>query len=167
MRITTDPGRELSLLQGDVNRVFERFFGPQGGLATSADSRWIPPLDIVEQDDRFALHLDLPGMSHDDIEVELEDRVLRIAGERRDDRQFAKDGFRRTERSFGRFERTLTLPRGVDADGVQASFDRGVLEITIPKPEQTRPRRIDIGTGGSSDPEQIEGQAQERELAHA
>lgn len=172
MRITTDPAREVSLLQGDVNRVFERFFGPQGAAAVAGEARWMPALDIVEQDDRFLLQLDLPGMSDEDIEIEMEDRVLRIAGERRDERETSKDGFRRTERTFGRFERTLTLPRGVDADAVEASFDRGVLEIAIPKPAETRPRRIDI-VRGSQRPEQIEGREaegdrnEERELSHA
>ena len=171
MRITTDPARELSLLQGDVNRVFERFFGPQGVAA--GDARWAPALDIVEEGDRFVLHMDLPGMSDDDVEIELEDRLLRVSGERRDQRERSADGFRRIERSFGRFERVLTLPRGVDAEQVAASFDRGVLEITIPKPEERRPRRIGINTGAAARHEQIEGQAtdgaraDERELANA
>jgi HSP20 family protein len=163
MRIATDPTRELSLLQGDVNRVFERFFGPQGAVA--GEARWAPALDIVEEDDRFLLHLDLPGMADDDIELEIEDRVLRISGERRNTLVGSDSGFRRTERAFGRFERTLTLPRGIDADAVAASFDRGVLEITIPKPEQVRPRRIAVNGGAGAQPE-IEGAASEdRELA--
>lgn len=161
MRITTDPTRELSLLQGDVNRVFERFFGPAAGASGQGQgtSRWLPPLDIVEEDDRFVLHLDLPGMREEDISIELEDRVLRVSGERRDERERSGDGFRRLERSFGSFERMLTLPQGVDPEVVQASFDRGVLEIVVPKPVETRPRRIDIkvGSGESGRPDQIEG----------
>lgn len=160
MRITTDPSRELSLLQGDMNRVFERFFGPQGAME---GSRWFPALDIVEQDDRFVLHMDLPGMGDDDVSIELEDRVLRIAGERRDEREQSGDGFRRVERGFGSFERVLTLPRGVVADAVEASFDRGVLEIVIPKPAESRPRRISVKGGSSkAQPQQIEG----HEAAH-
>lgn len=157
MRITTDPSRELSLLQGDVNRVFERFFGPEA----APTQRWIPALDIMEQDDSFVLHMDLPGMSEDDVTIEVEDRVLRVAGERRDERRSSGDGFRRLERGFGRFERVLTLPRGVDPDAVQANFERGVLEVQIPKPEQSRPRRVDIKAGGSKR-DQIEGREVDR-----
>lgn len=165
MRITTDPTRELSLLQGDVNRVFERFFGPQG-TTTMPAGRWVPALDIVEEGDRFLLHLDLPGMTDEDVEIELEDRVLRIAGERRDTRDRSRDGFRRVERSFGRFERSLTLPRGVDPEAISATFDRGVLEVSVPKPEETKPRRIAVNGGKAQ--HEIEGATSEdRELAHA
>jgi HSP20 family protein len=163
MRITTDPTRELSLLQGDVNRVFERFFGPQPAAATAG--RWIPALDITEEGDRFLLHLDLPGMTEDDIELELEDRVLRISGERRDTRAGASDGgFRRLERTFGRFERTLTLPRGVDAEAIEATFEHGVLEIAVPKPAEARPRRIAVN--GRTEATEIEAHGEERELAN-
>jgi HSP20 family protein len=168
MRITTDPTRELAFLQGDVNRVFERFFGPQGG--GSQTQAFAPALDIVELADRFELHMDLPGVEDDDVELEIEDRVLRVSGERRDTRESTDDGYRRIERSFGRFERVLTLPRGVDADAVEARFDRGVLAITVPKPAAARPRRIDITTGaGDSRPAQIEGReaVDERHLTNA
>ncbi|MCB0880437.1 MAG: Hsp20/alpha crystallin family protein [Thermoleophilia bacterium] len=167
MRIATDPSRELAMLQRDVTSMFDQFFG---GRAGAASGRWVPPLDIVELDDHFALSLDLPGMTDDDVTIELEDRVLRIAGERADTSESSGDGMRRIERSFGSFERTLTLPRGIDPDAVTATIDHGVLEVTIPKPEERKPRRISVGSAGREDaaPLEVEGsEVADRELAHA
>lgn len=162
MRITTDPTRELAMLQRDVATMFDQFTGSRAGYGT----RWVPPLDIVELDDHYTLTMDLPGMADRDLTIELEDRVLRIAGERRDEREHGTDGMRRIERSFGSFERTLTLPRGVDGDGVDANLDNGVLEVTVPKPAASRPRRIDV----TSSQQQVDGTTADvegRELAHA
>ncbi|MCW2928808.1 MAG: Hsp20/alpha crystallin family protein [Thermoleophilia bacterium] len=141
-----DPTRDLSLLQGDMNRLFGRFLGEAQGSAGGAQ-RWVPAMDVTEADDHFVLHADLPGMDPDDVTIEVQERTLRIAGERCVGRRLdSSGGSARLERAFGRFERQLTLPAGVDADGIQASFDRGVLELRIPKPVAATPRRIQIGT---------------------
>lgn len=163
MRISTDPTRELAMLQRDVATMFDQFMGQRAAYG----ARWIPPLDIVELDDHYSLTMDLPGMVDDDLTIELEDRVLRIAGERRDDREASKDGMRRIERSFGSFERTLTLPRGVDGEAVEANLDNGVLEVTVPKPAAARPRRIDVSTGQQKHVDAAPDEVQGRELAHA
>ena len=84
---------------------------------------------------------DLPGLSEEDVKIELEDRVLTVSGERKAEHATTKEGYRRVERASGSFSRSLTLPEGVDAEAVTASFDRGVLEIRIPKPEQRKPRK--------------------------
>lgn len=136
--VTWDPFRDLGLLQSDMNRLFERFGDGQG------ERRFTPALDISEQDDHFVVRCDLPGMGEDDVNVEVEDRMLRISGERRDEHEDKQDGYRRVERSYGRFERMLALPGGVDAEAIQASFDKGVLELHVPKPEERKPRRIRI-----------------------
>jgi HSP20 family protein len=136
--VTWDPFRDLGLLQSDMNRLFERF-------GDGERARFMPALDIHEEDDHFVVRCDLPGMGEDDVNIEVEDRVLRISGERRDEHEDKQDGYRRVERSYGRFERMLTLPEGVDAEAIQASFDKGVLELTVPKPEERKPRRITIG----------------------
>ena len=81
--------------------------------------------------------------------IEVEERVLTISGERKAEHTETKDGYQRVERAFGSFSRSLTLPEGVDAEAVSASFDRGVLEVQIPKPEQRKPRKISIGVGDS------------------
>ena len=141
-----DPTRDLSLLQGDMNRLFERFLGDGGGT-TSAERprRWTPAMDIVEEDDHYVLRADLPGLGEEDVTIEVVDDTLRISGERRSEITSSGTGFVRVERAFGRFERTLTLPDGVDAELIDASFDRGVLEVRVPKPVEVAPRRITIG----------------------
>src|SRR5213592_4258260 len=106
-------------------------------------------MDLIETDDHFVLRADLPGLSEDDVNIEVEDNVLTVSGERKTEHESTKEGYHRVERAFGAFSRSLTLPEGVDADAVSASFDRDVLEISIPKPEQRKPRKISIGVGNS------------------
>lgn len=139
-----DPTRDVSLLQGDMNRLFERFFGPANGETRT--QRWVPAMDVVEEQDHYILRTDLPGMDQDDITVEIHDRQLTISGERAFESKPENDGgYVRLERSFGTFQRTLNLPEGVDPDAIAATFERGVLELRIPKPVAARPRRIQIG----------------------
>src|ERR687898_1118126 len=132
-----DPGREVDTLQSEVNRIFDTCFG---GNDTRA-RRWVPAMDLVETDDHMVLRADLPGLDREDIEIEVKDNVLTVAGERRAEHEERGEGFHRVERAFGRFSRSLDLPRGISADGVEASFDRGVLEVRIPKPEERKPTR--------------------------
>lgn len=144
-----DPARELDTLQSDVNRLFDSFFG-RGEAVPSTNGygrRWIPAMDLVETDDHLVLRADLPGLERDDIEIEVKDNILTVSGERKAEHEAKGEGFHRVERSFGRFARSLGLPQGVAADRVEASFDRGVLEVRIPKPEERRPTRIEIGNG--------------------
>jgi HSP20 family protein len=150
-----DPTRELDSLQSDMNRLFDSFFGGRQGNGVSG-RRWIPAMDLVETDDHLVLRADLPGISEDDIEIEIKDNVLTVSGERKSEREDKGEGYHRVERSFGRFSRSLSLPDGVDADSVNAGFDRGVLEVKIPKPAETKPHRVQIGRGT------VEGEATEQ-----
>ncbi len=93
------------------------------------------------------LRVDLPGVKDDDVKVELDDHVLTISGQRSSENEQRGDGYRRVERSFGSFSRSLRLPDGVDPEQIHASFERGVLEVTIPKPEQRKPHRVAISVG--------------------
>jgi HSP20 family protein len=150
-----EPLRELSSLQTEMNRLFNTVFdGPTPGDATMR--RWMPPMDLLEAGDDFVLRADLPGMSEEDVKIELEDSTLTISGERKAEQQSEGEGFYRVERATGAFSRSLTLPKGVDPEAVSASFDRGVLEVRIPKPAERKPRRISIG---GSEPAAIEGSA--------
>jgi HSP20 family protein len=143
-----DPARELDVLQTDVNRLFDAFFQGSGNRAVASGSqRWIPPTDLIETDEAFVLRSDLPGLSEDDLEIELKDGTLTISGERRSEHEDRREGFYRVERSFGRFSRSLDIPSGVDPGSVEAHFENGVLEVRIPKPEQEQPTRIKIGAG--------------------
>jgi HSP20 family protein len=139
-----EPTREVDSLQSEVNRVFDAFFGNGSGSRTR---RWVPAMDLVETDDHLVLRADLPGLSRDDVEIEIKDGVLTVAGERRADHEEKSEGFYRVERAFGRFSRSLTLPDGIDADSVTADFSDGVLEVRIPRPEQRKPHRVAIGAG--------------------
>jgi HSP20 family protein len=143
----------------EVDRLFDAFFDQ------SRDARrWVPPMDLVEAQDRFVLKADLPGLTEADVAIEVEDGALRISGERKAEREQSERGWYRIERSFGSFSRSLTLPDGVDPDGIEASFKDGVLEVLIPKPAERKPRRIEIGRSdsGNGTPVAVEGSAQEK-----
>jgi HSP20 family protein len=142
-----DPARELDLLQSDMNRLFDTFFQGRNGGAASGARRWVPPMDLVETDDDFVLRADLPGLGEDDVDIEVKDNVLTVSGERESEHEARGEGYHRVERSFGRFARSLDLPEGVDAGAITAGFDRGVLEVRIPKPEERQPTRVEIGVG--------------------
>ncbi|HZO60504.1 MAG TPA: Hsp20/alpha crystallin family protein [Solirubrobacterales bacterium] len=150
-----EPMRELNALQGEMNRLFNSFFDEGGN---GAQRRWAPAVDLVEREDSLLLRADLPGLSEDDVQIEVRDNILTISGERKAEHEDKQNGYYRVERSFGRFSRSLQLPSGVEASAIQASFDRGVLEVTIPKPEERKPRRIEIN---GSQPA-IEGSASEQ-----
>ncbi|HEV2074660.1 MAG TPA: Hsp20/alpha crystallin family protein [Thermoleophilaceae bacterium] len=137
----------------DVNRLFSTLLGGDNGEL----QRWSPAMDLVEADDHFVLRADLPGLSEEDVQIEVRDDVLRLTGERKAEHEQRERGWYRVERSFGRFSRSLTLPEGVDPDAISASFDRGVLEVRIPKPEERQPRRVQIQVGGQQPA--VEGQA--------
>ena len=150
--IRWEPVRELNTIQSEMNRLFNTFFETTGnqGAGQGTARRWLPAMDLVEREDEFVLKADLPGLSENDVNIELEDSVLTISGQRRSEHEDRKDGFYRLERASGSFSRSLTLPDGVDPEKVQASFDRGVLEVRIPKPEQRKPRKVTISAGGNA-----------------
>jgi HSP20 family protein len=164
--IRWEPARELATIQNEMNRLFNTFFEPPQGAGNGQAQtlrRWIPAMDLVETEDDFVLRADLPGLSEGDVNIELEDNVLTISGERKAEHEGApppkgvvKEGYYRMERASGAFSRSLTLPDGVDPDRVRASFDKGVLEVRVPKPEQRKPRKVQISAGGGA-PQTIEG----------
>jgi HSP20 family protein len=147
-----DPSREVDTLQSEVNRIFDTFFGGNDVRTR----RWVPAMDLVETDDHLVLRADLPGLKRDDVDIEVKDGVLTISGERKAEQEERSEGFYRVERAFGSFSRSLTLPDGVDAQQVSADFTDGVLEVRIPKPEETKPVRVAIGAGD------VNGQATEK-----
>jgi HSP20 family protein len=139
----------------EVDRLFDRLFD-----APAQAQRWAPAMDLIEAEDHYVLKADLPGVSEEDVTIEVENGLLTIAGERKAEHERAEKGFYRVERAFGRFQRQMTLPEGIDPEGVAADFDRGVLSVRIPKPEQVKPRRITIGGGQGQGA--VEGTATEK-----
>jgi HSP20 family protein len=142
-------------LHSDLDRLFTSVFDTPTTGASRPARRWAPAMDLVELEDHFVVRADLPGLDEADVAIEVEDRVLTIAGERRPEVDEGRKGVVAMERATGSFRRTLRLPAGVDADAIAATFERGVLEVRIPKPEAAKPRRIAISTGDR--PAQIEG----------
>jgi HSP20 family protein len=144
-----EPFREMSTLQNEMNRLFNTVFDTQAANGGSTLRRWMPAMDLVETEESFVLRADLPGMTEDDVKIEFEDGTLTVSGERKAEHETKNEGYYRVERAFGSFSRSLTLPQGVDAEAVTANFENGVLEVRIPKPEERKPRRIEIGGGAS------------------
>jgi HSP20 family protein len=146
-----EPVAELNTLQNEMNRLFNTLVDPSTrtsrGASGGTSPRWLPPMDLLETGEHYVLRADLPGLADEDVNVQFEDNVLTISGERTAEHDDQQEGYYRLERAFGTFSRSLTLPAGVDPDAVQAHFDRGVLEITIPKPEQKKPRQVQITLG--------------------
>jgi HSP20 family protein len=143
----------------EIDRVFDAFFGQ-----TDQSRRWVPPMDLVEAEDHFVLKADLPGLGEGDVNIDLQDGTLTISGERRAEHEQEERGWYRIERAFGSFNRSLTLPDGIDPERIEASFSHGVLEVRIPKPEERKPRRISIlstSGNGNGKPAAVEGTATE------
>ena len=145
-----EPLRELGSLQSEMNRLFNTVFDAPdaGGGSGAVLRRWVPAMDLVETDDHLVLKADLPGLDRDDVSIEIKDGVLTVSGERKTEHEERGDGYHRVERAFGGFSRSLTLPRGIDANQVSADFDKGVLEVRIPKPEEQKPQRVEIASAG-------------------
>jgi len=147
----------------EFDRLFSRLFDSDAGGRTAAQ-RWMPPMDLMEAEDHYVLRADLPGLAEDDVSIEVQDGTLTISGERSAEHEHERGGWFRVERSFGRFSRSMALPQGISPDALSAEFDRGVLTVRIPKPEQRKPHRVEI-RGGSSNgerPATIEGSATEQ-----
>ena len=150
-----EPFRELAALQNEMGRWMGQFTGVGPGNGQS--STWMPPVDVWETEDQLVLSFDLPGIPEDKIAVELEDNVLTVSGERERTTERSSERFYRFERRYGTFSRSVTLPQGVREDAIEAAYTDGVLEIHVPKPEEQKPRRIEIGSKGA-----IEGTSSRR-----
>lgn len=149
--IRWEPARELNTIQSEMNRLFNSLFdNPTRPTAGNVVRRWVPAMDLIETGDHYVLRADLPGLSEKDVNIELDSGVLTISGQRNATRNDENGGYRRVERSYGSFSRSLTLPKGIDPEAVEASFEQGVLEVRIPKPEQFKPRKVTISVGAGS-----------------
>ncbi len=144
-----DPFRDITTLRDEMNRLFTRTLG-EGAAAGSA---WTPAVDIFDQADAILLKAELPGLTPDDIDIEVDDNVLTVKGERRFEDKVEEGRYYRLERAYGHFQRSLTLPQGVKADDISASFDAGVLTVTVPKAEEVKPRKIAVAAGVVEDSE--------------
>lgn len=130
--------------------------GQQGGARTA---QWMPQMEVFQRGSELVVRADLPGLSPEDVQIEIEDGVLTVSGERRQEQEDRQEGWYRSERSYGAFARSIALPEGVNEDDVKARFDQGVLEVTlpVPAPKETRGRRVQIHSGSSQAASQQRG----------
>jgi HSP20 family protein len=136
-----DPFRDLLNLQNEMTRVFGRAYGEE---AEGTRASWAPPIDIYETPEAYRVVAELPGFSPDQVDVTVNEGTLTIKGERKFYDEVNEENFHRVERRFGAFQRIVSLPQQVESDNVEASFDKGVLTVSIPKAEKAKPRRIEI-----------------------
>ncbi|MEO5332698.1 MAG: Hsp20/alpha crystallin family protein [Magnetococcus sp. YQC-5] len=138
--VNYDPFRGIRTLQNEINRLFERDMDESSGQMT----QWPMRVDILEDASHILIKADLPGIEQKDIHVNVDNGRLTISGERKFDDEAHKDNYHRVERVYGRFSRTFQLPNTTDASNIKAAYKNGVLEVTLPKREEAKPRAIQV-----------------------
>lgn len=140
-----DPFQDLITLQDRMNQIFEQTLARsrgerEGGVA----SAWSPPVDIYETADSLMLKAELPGLSKEDIDIQVRDNRLTLKGERRHEKEVKEENYLRVERAYGAFQRVFSLPTDIQPDKIRATFKDGVLEVSIPKAEAAKPKHIKV-----------------------
>jgi HSP20 family protein len=135
--IRWDPFREMTSLQGQVDRLVDSMW-------SGRRQSWVPAVDVFDERDAVVLKAELAGMKPDDIQIEVEDNVLTIKGERAFNEKVDDERYHRVERRFGSFRRSLALPQGIKADETKAVYEDGILEVRVPKAAAEQPRRIEV-----------------------
>jgi HSP20 family protein len=168
--LRTSPFDLMRRFTEEMDHYFARLGMGRGeqGMAAADSGVFFPPVEVVERDGNLIVRVDLPGLTKDDVRVEITEDMLTIEGERHSEHEEKQDGVVRSERVYGRFRRQIPLPEGVNADQATANFKDGVLEVTMPAPpRQARGRQIEIQSGAPSAMEHQassgKGQEQERE----
>ncbi len=138
-----DPFRELTSVQSQFNRLVDSVWGGR-------EENWVPAVDVYDREDSVVLKAELPGINVNDVHIELEDNVLTLRGERKFEEKVEDQGYHRVERRFGTFQRSIALPQGVKTDDVRATYEDGVLTVTVPKSEKAKPKQIPISRQGGS-----------------
>ena len=152
-----EPFRELASLQSEMSRLMNGLF--EGN--TQSTQSWIPTVDVWETENELVYAFDLPGIPEEEISVELDEGALTVGAEREREHTIEDGRYYRFERRFGTFSRTIGLPQGVSEGDVKANYSNGVLEVHVAKPEEAKPRKIQIDVGGS-ERKTIEGKAAQK-----
>lgn len=137
--IRWNPNRGLAALPLDVETFFENF-----GLGFNRDTVWHPSVDVAETKDAYEVKAEIPGIRKEDIHISLEDHVLTLKGEKKQESETKNKNVHTVERVYGKFERSFRLPEGVKSEGIKAKYDNGVLTVEIPKAEEAKPREIAV-----------------------
>jgi HSP20 family protein len=140
-----DPWRDFGSLQERINKMFDDVIRSSAkGDEELATGAWSPAVDIHETDDSFVVSADLPGLKKDDIQINVEDNTLTIKGEKKFEEKVPKDKYIRVERNYGTFVRSFSLPQNVDSTKIKATFKDGILDLTLPKREESKPKKIAV-----------------------
>ncbi len=150
--IRWNPNRELGWfpsdvlnMQREINKMFDTFFrGSEQEESALLPSIWSPATDIAEHDNEYVVKVELPGVSKDEVKITMEENVLTIRGEKKQEKESKNSSFHRVERSYGAFQRCFTLPTNVRAEKIDASFNNGMLSIVLPKSEESKPKQIEV-----------------------
>ena len=155
-----EPFREFATLQDRMNRLFRESYNDAGQDESLTTSRFAPAVDVYEDEHQVTLKIEVPGIDEKDIDVRVENNTLTVQGERKIEKEEKEENYRRVERQYGSFTRTFTLPQTVDSEALKASYEHGVLTLTLPKKEAAKPKQIkvEINSGASAmQPKQVEG----------
>ena len=142
-----EPFRELMTLQDRLNRMFNEPFGslaPFSGQEALTGGAFVPPVDVYEDEHSIGLKMEVPGIDEKDIDIRLENNMLTVGGERKLESETKQENYHRIERSYGSFTRSFSLPTSVNPDDVKASYNQGVLSITLGKRAEARPKQIKV-----------------------
>lgn len=141
-----DPFRDLVSIQERMNRLFDETFGKtfRGEGEELARGIWSPAVDIYETDEHIVMKAELPGIDKKDVSIEVKDNMLVLKGERRFEKEIKEENYHRMERAYGSFQRSFTLPNIVEKDKVSAKYKDGILEITLPKIKEAKPKQIKV-----------------------
>jgi HSP20 family protein len=153
-----EPFREFSTLQDRMNRLFRESFHEGGRDESLVASSFAPAVDVYEDEHNVTLKIEVPGIDEKDIDIRVENNLLTVHGDRKIEKEEKEENYRRVERQYGSFTRTFTLPNTVDTDNVQATYDKGVLKIALPKKAEAKPKQIKVSVGGAK---AIEGKSTE------
>ena len=141
------PFREFSTLQDRVNRVFRESYRGEGQDESLTTSSFAPAVDVYEDEHTVTLKIEVPGIDEKDIDVRVENNTLTVHGERKIEKEEKEENYRRVERHYGSFTRTFALPTTVDTENVSATYDKGVLKISLPKKAEAKPKQIKVNVG--------------------
>ncbi|MHA2620394.1 MAG: Hsp20/alpha crystallin family protein [bacterium JZ-2024 1] len=139
-----DPFAEVRALVRSLDRMWDELRPFSWELEPMPFSRWVPPVDILEKPDAHIIRLDLPGLSPEQVKVEIRDNTLTVSGTREEARKEEGANYCRQERYFGAFQRSFELPANIQTDAVSADFSNGVLEIRLPKTEEAKPKEVKV-----------------------
>ena len=142
-----EPFREFSVLQDRLNRLFQDSLGTGHEETLATSGAFVPAVDVYEDEHNVTLKLEVPGIDEKDIDVRLENNTLTVRGERKFEKEEKEENFHRIERSYGSFTRSFTLPSTVDAEKVEADYDKGVLKIRLARKAEAKPKQIKVNIG--------------------